>query len=577
MLARSRSSTCIGSSTCAETPRSARLEQRALAAEAAEQPLDPRRARLRRAGWRCRRRSRPPALRRARSAASKSSGTTTTGSPKRRAAQLRLEVGRRRLAPCRSGARGSCAASARASSAGDVDLALLGARLERGDQAEIASSTSGPISTDETSTVSERAPVAQRVDAAPCAARPGRAAIAPRSSRAASRAGALGRRTRACTNASSKSRSPVRASSSRDRAGRDRAAVRDDDDAVAEPLDLLHDVGREDDALARRPRACAASAGSRAARASPARRGRWSARRARCSAGSWTSARASAVFIRSPWLKPSVRRSSSAVMSSMRARSCGARIGGVARHAVQRAVVDDVLARGQARIEAARIGQHAHARQHLARPRDDVDAVDRASCRRRARSAPASMRSVVVLPAPFGPSRPVMRPSGASKPTSRRRAHARAPRRGRAARAAARPPSRGTAKRLGEPRDLDHRATRAATQRRRRSAETPAAAAPRAAQPASTAERPASSAGVDEAEHDVAHAADAEHAVAGVRRRRRGAPSARARQRRARRGAAASPDRAPPLSSSTGAGSPADRVERRRHVAARPAGARRVA
>jgi hypothetical protein len=31
----------------------------------------------------------------------------------------------------------------------------------------------------------------------------------------------------------------------------------------------------------------------------------------------------------------------------------------------------------------------------------------------------ASMRSVVVLPAPFGPSRPVMRPFGASKLTSR--------------------------------------------------------------------------------------------------------------------------------------------------------------
>jgi hypothetical protein len=39
-------------------------------------------------------------------------------------------------------------------------------------------------------------------------------------------------------------------------------------------------------------------------------------------AGSWTSARTSAVFIRSPWLKPAARRSSSAVMSNMRARSC---------------------------------------------------------------------------------------------------------------------------------------------------------------------------------------------------------------------------------------------------------------
>jgi hypothetical protein len=53
-----------------------------------------------------------------------------------------------------------------------------------------------------------------------------------------------------------------------------------------------------------------------------------------------------------------------------------ARVGRLALHAVQRAVVDDVLARRQARIEAARVGQHAHPRQHLARSRDDVDAVD---------------------------------------------------------------------------------------------------------------------------------------------------------------------------------------------------------
>ena len=63
-------------------------------------------------------------------------------------------------------------------------------------------------------------------------------------------------------------------------------------------------------------------------------------------------------------------------MSNMRASSSARASAAVARHAVQRAVVDDVLARGQARVEAARVGQHAHARQHVARSRDDVDAVD---------------------------------------------------------------------------------------------------------------------------------------------------------------------------------------------------------
>ena len=37
--------------------------------------------------------------------------------------------------------------------------------------------------------------------------------------------------------------------------------------------------------------------------------------------GSWISARASAVFIRSPWLKPSVRRSSKGSISKVRART----------------------------------------------------------------------------------------------------------------------------------------------------------------------------------------------------------------------------------------------------------------
>ena len=102
-------------------------------------------------------------------------------------------------------------------------------------------------------------------------------------------------------------------------------------------------------------------------------------------AGSCTSARASAVFMRSPWLKPSVRRSSSARHVEHARQLLGARVGRVARHAVQGAVVDDVLARRQPRVEAARSRTARPCRASTSRGRvDDVDAVDRAACRRRA-------------------------------------------------------------------------------------------------------------------------------------------------------------------------------------------------
>ena len=91
--------------------------------------------------------------------------------------------------------------------------------------------------------------------------------------------------------------------------------------------------------------------------------------------GSCTSARANAVFMRSPWLKPSVRRSSRLPNSSSCASARRARAPR-RRHAMQPRVVDDVLARRQPRVQAARIRQHAHARQRLLRPRGDIDAVD---------------------------------------------------------------------------------------------------------------------------------------------------------------------------------------------------------
>jgi hypothetical protein len=92
--------------------------------------------------------------------------------------------------------------------------------------------------------------------------------------------------------------------------------------------------------------------------------------------GSCTSARASAVFMRSPWLKPSVRRSSSARMSSVSARPRRA-LRGVACQSVQGGVVDDVLARAQARVQPARIAQDPEPAQRRARRAQRVDAVDR--------------------------------------------------------------------------------------------------------------------------------------------------------------------------------------------------------
>ena len=69
-----------------------------------------------------------------------------------------------------------------------------------------------------------------------------------------------------------------------------------------------------------------------------------------------------ATFIFSPCEKPCVRRSASASRPSARDAASSTRASSSAPvEAVQRAVVADVLARGEARIEAARIRQHADA------------------------------------------------------------------------------------------------------------------------------------------------------------------------------------------------------------------------
>jgi hypothetical protein len=79
----------------------------------------------------------------------------------------------------------------------------------------------------------------------------------------------------------------------------------------------------------------------------------------------------------------------------------GAGFGGIACHALQGPVVDDVLASGEPGVEAARIGKHADAGQHLARPRHHVDAVDLQGARVR-RDQPGEHAQRRRLAAPLG-------------------------------------------------------------------------------------------------------------------------------------------------------------------------------
>ena len=79
--------------------------------------------------------------------------------------------------------------------------------------------------------------------------------------------------------------------------------------------------------------------------------------------------------------------------------------------------VGDVLARGQSLVQAARIGQHTEPAAHRERVARCIDAIDQ-TWPRSGFSSVYSMRSVVVLPAPLGPSRPVISPSRALKVTS---------------------------------------------------------------------------------------------------------------------------------------------------------------
>ncbi len=171
--------------------------------------------------------------------------------------------------------------------------------------------------------------------------------------------------------------------------------------------------------------------------------------------GSCTSARAIATFIRSPCEKPSVRRSRIGFISIRLGQPLDRCVDAVVAQAAQPTVVADVLAGGQPDVQAAGIGQHAEPLAHGHRLDRRCRGRRRARGPRRARTSVAIIRSVVVLPAPFGPSRPVVSPSAAAKDTPRtastrarpcrvlrRRLWRRRTSRGRRPRSRHRPPSR---------------------------------------------------------------------------------------------------------------------------------------
>ena len=150
--------------------------------------------------------------------------------------------------------------------------------------------------------------------------------------------------------------------------------MRDDDDAVAQPLDLLHDVRREDDAfallvaqppqrLAQRARGQHVEAIGRLVEHEVRRVVNDRARQRRLHALALREAFGAAV---------EQRLHLQHLGQQFRARGRG-----IGRHAVQAAVIDDVLARRQARVQATCVGEHTHARQSLLRRARNVDAIDR--------------------------------------------------------------------------------------------------------------------------------------------------------------------------------------------------------
>ena len=136
-------------------------------------------------------------------------------------------------------------------------------------------------------------------------------------------------------------------------------------------------------------------------------------------AGSCTSARARATLMRWPWEKPLARRSMKLSMSSARDELGDALAEPRVAEALQRAEVCDVLPRGQVAVETGRVRQHAQMRRARRRSRRGCRCPSMRALPPSGVSTPYSMRSVVDLPAPFGPSSPVICAVGARETTPR--------------------------------------------------------------------------------------------------------------------------------------------------------------
>ena len=259
----------------------------------------------------------------------------------------------------------------------------------------ISTSVSGPVSSEATSTISavRRSRSASRSslqehgdDAARLTARPPRppgARTRPRGSRSRSRRAAASRVPRATTR-----------------------PARHDHDLVAERRDFLHHVAREEHALAG-----VAQAPDHVAQAARGHHVEPVGGLVEDHVGRVVHERARDRDLHALALREAV---GAPVEERRRGRAAarGARCDGVERRAgeaAQLAVVGDVLARGEPRVEAARVRQHADARAHGERVAAARRGRRPAPCPAWAPRACEIMRSVVVLPAPLGPSRPVMR------------------------------------------------------------------------------------------------------------------------------------------------------------------------
>ena len=135
--------------------------------------------------------------------------------------------------------------------------------------------------------------------------------------------------------------------------------------------------------------------------------------------GSCSSARASATRLRWPVEKPWTRWSARSAMPNRSSIAVAFAPASSLGHAPDPAGDDEVLPRGQPIVEPRVLGQHAGAATHLVAVHCRVDAEHAAAPPVGART-PLSRRTVVVLPAPFGPSTASTSPGWASNERSTR-------------------------------------------------------------------------------------------------------------------------------------------------------------